>query len=1370
METVRTEQLLGNNKVIVGNKYTDLVLETLGKIYIKTGNQSVVLDNLIASIMGSNGQEIIFVNSTSEMETMEYPGDGKFVYNKLTNTLYISLDSRYIQLIQVSPDGSPQYVNKKGDTMTGQLEIITVSPPLIVSSSQLVKNFNAEYLNSYSSSDFARKNFDEYINGNWTFRGKNVSENNWIFKENTRFYKDIVSTGSLSSLDFSSGFGGYGWRLDGDTNTLTVDNLVVRKVMQVYEMVINQISATNGSLWVSNATTCEEVFQPLIVTKEEIDSVSVGNLGYIFEPHKYYLITSANVLSLSVNRDTNNLGSSSEEDIGIVTERKSLSSPSYINNTSKTFVNYKYLIYINDLEGLRSDSSLTSTSLLYNENYLKNSKYVSLYYIYKQNYVTEWDSNNNPVTTYSISTFNKDEGFFSIPRNSSQVIKIKPFYKYFGLDASLMQAAVNSDEVEKYVPKMFVFNTDIEQNPTLKPGDIVRCQKFQDNEIKYYDGVITAQIETRTYIIQLADSIFDTYTEISYNEDGSLKSREEKNNSIMYNKTAKSFDANTGEEYETYGYLTDREKELRKLASVSPKDDLVQMGNIANPQRQHSIYITSTDDQSPYIEVLSGLNRPDYSVIYDEPVYKKIKVFIKQKGDIFVEGEADNYYYQRENPEAVNFNQKPSFISNNKKFPLIYITLEKNYTPEEDPFDLNPEYDYINIYINDGEQNTIPSDTSRGYFITNYPTEYSIRDNGINPTKITKVRLGNLNGIYNDIFGDKQPYGFGLYSENVFLTGEFYLNNGQSVVEFSKDQINLAIKNVNIGGANLIPNSKIKESFNSYGDDLYKREVTLEQGQEYTFSMNGRCNQQALDNSYYLVAALYYSQDSQSDIPYNDQVLLEIRQTKTTTVYKTFKAQHSGLYYIRAYMFPKGGNRNGEVTINWYKLEKGNKPTDWTPHEDDIGNALLDTGINIKDKFITLTANTTKIQTNEGDPIAMFTIDEYGNPYLAAELIKADSIIVDQAYNERFTEEFQSKGLFYSSPIYTYDSDYLDSLSLYSSIGYFENDGSSLNILEWDGFYRVETTVINNPTEFATQKIELPEKISNCTFTAVMSTSQTLENLGGYVYIVNTKQKIPLIITSSSQNSKRINMSIPDNARTISIIFKFKASTTADIVGTINYTNLKVPDGYNWALFKDGTGQLARNNINWDTEGNVNITGILNSIGGNFKNCTAENFIAQGTFQTNNDGDRIIISSSSNSIVFKSGNFNAAEMFFYDYGGFKNARINLNANGGETLNLSPDEFYLYVFRPEVPVGTSSTIEIEIDNTGIDIKNLTSNNKLSLSENSIRFEEGSNSFTGITNTYKIVQSVELDFNQNIKRVYYCKVYIKNGLIYKVDEWI
>jgi hypothetical protein len=49
------------------------------------------------------------------------------------------------------------------------------------------------------------------------------------------------------------------------------------------------------------------------------------------------------------------------------------------------------------------------------------------------------------------------------------------------------------------------------------------------------------------------------------------------------------------------------------------------------------------------------------------------------------------------------------------------------------------------------------------------------------------------------MFGNKQPYGYGLFADNVFLKGEFYLNNGQTVVEFSKEQALIESKKVTLG-------------------------------------------------------------------------------------------------------------------------------------------------------------------------------------------------------------------------------------------------------------------------------------------------------------------------------------------------------------------------------------------------------------------------------------------------------------------------------------------------------------------------------------------------------------------------------------------
>lgn len=786
MDFVRTDNILGNKKVIIGDKYTDLVLETLGKVYIKTGNKSQVLDQLISTlIQNADTPKTIIVNSEQEMNNMDYPGNGAFVYNKLNNSLYMALDNRYVLILQVQTGTQSGYVKKSGDTMSGPLEIATIEAPLIVHSSKLVNNLNAEYLNNYSSNDFAKKKKDEIIYGNWSFDGQCTSNNNWIFKENTRFYKDIIISGNLSSPQFASGFGGYGWKLDANTNTLTIDNIVVRKAMQVYEMVINQISATNGSLWVSNSIKVEKVYRPYLITKEELDAVNTGTkeqinakLNKILWNNSYFLITDQN---LSINQDTNNLGVSDEQNIGTVTESKGLSSSNTINTTPKEFINFKYIIWIGDLNKVLEDENFPGVSAFYDENYLFNvntNSNIKAYYLSKEVQVTEWNEDNTPKVSHYLSTFNKGTEIFVKPRDSEEIIGLKPYYKYFALPKDSINLAlsqhVNNGIKQVPVPTIYIIDADSSMDPTLKSGDIVRCQKFEENNIKYYDAIVTSHFKSKSYILQKVASVFDTYTEVSYNDTGEVQSITETDNSILYNKTNQSYNPETGE-YEN-NYPT-----AEKIADVAADDDIVQIGNIYNTQRQNAIYITSTDDQSPYIDIMSGLNRPDYSVLYDQPAYKKIKVFIKQKGDIFVQGEAYDYYYQKENPIAINFNQKPSYISGNtKEFPLVYV-------------EVNSDLEVTNIYINDGEVNNIPSDTSEGYFITNYQTQYSIKDSGIRRNKITKVRLGNLDGIYNEIFGNKQPYGYGLYGENVFLTGEFYLNNGKSVVDFSKEQIILEI-------------------------------------------------------------------------------------------------------------------------------------------------------------------------------------------------------------------------------------------------------------------------------------------------------------------------------------------------------------------------------------------------------------------------------------------------------------------------------------------------------------------------------------------------------------------------------------------------
>ena len=69
--------------------------------------------------------------------------------------------------------------------------------------------------------------------------------------------------GDVSSTNFASGFAGYGWAVkDEITNGgfhATFDTLTIRKKMRVYELEVQKTSCTNGSLWVSDSCSGDEV-------------------------------------------------------------------------------------------------------------------------------------------------------------------------------------------------------------------------------------------------------------------------------------------------------------------------------------------------------------------------------------------------------------------------------------------------------------------------------------------------------------------------------------------------------------------------------------------------------------------------------------------------------------------------------------------------------------------------------------------------------------------------------------------------------------------------------------------------------------------------------------------------------------------------------------------------------------------------------------------------------------------------------------------------------------------------------------------------------------------------------------------------------
>ena len=950
MENVRVDSLLGNKKVIVGNPYSDIVLETLGKVYVKTGNNLKVLSDVLKLLDQANEKDsisgTIIVDSQSAMEEMEYPGDGRFIFNTLTKTLYISYDERYVALITAEDgEGSDKYVKKSGDVITGKLEFTTNEVPLIVASSKLVKNFNAEYVGGYAADKLAKRLENEYIYGNWTFKSSGTSEDTWLFKRNVRFNQDLIIDGSLSTAQFQSGYGGYGWRLDSTTNTLTIDYLVVRKAMRVYEMVINKITATNGSIWVTNASKADNVYYPIVCSINDLDGTA--DSGKLWASDAYYLFT---------------------------------------ETWSST--GYKFFIYITDYSALINNPEFTGKEMLLDEALLTRE-------------VTESDTSdfielrNNVKLFYVYSSdFAKDVEFEYIENISDYeetgVTKTINIYDtYYGKNP-------NGDLLNN---NFYIVVTDDEEYPLLKPNDLVRCQKWSNGNIKYYDAIVTNQLGSYSYVMQKAISVFDKYTEINYNEDGTVASMTEEYNDKLYSMT---------EDSETTTNVEDR------LDEIAIGDDIIQMGNLVDVNRQNAIYLTSTDDYSPYIDIISELTRPDYSVVYRIPKYITDK-----------DGNEVNY-------EMV------------KKL--------------------------------DSEGNPVIGSDGEPVMVKKYIYKY---------TKTCKVRLGNLGGIRDSTFPEnKQPRGYGLYADNVFLTGEFYLNNGQSVVDFSQDGVFLKYKEA---GLSIADDPKT-------GDPI----ISLEANKVWIGDSKGQ------------IGTLFKVEDGKAYI--NTDFI---------------KAQKIEVQEIWNYSFDETTSQQVELP-----LFEGT----YTPvmYESSIGTMTPDPPYGMADS----SAWTGTISKHDGSGV-----------------FKDSSLYPGSAC---FMESVNGEQVHIMTPILSLKNGTLDGKLSYCNIGV--NMGDFIG----EGMGEIKVTAHSVDTG---ESWDVPFKMaSRGTLVYELSAVETTAATNNLIFAVS-------LIPASKEDVRRIIVNI-------SVSYYYHEGAL------------------NWALWKNGSGSLAREKINWNKDGELTINGDFRSSNG----------------------------------------------------------------------------------------------------------------------------------------------------------------------------
>lgn len=236
----------------------------------------------------------------------------------------------------------------------------------------------------------------------------------------------------------------------------------------------------------------------------------------------------------------------------------------------------------------------------------------------------------------------------------------------------------------------------------------------------------------------------------------------------------------------------------------------------------------------------------------------------------------------------------------------------------------------------------------------------------------TKVRLGKLDGIVDGSLGALS--GYGLYAQNAFLKGKFIVQSGSNVYTKSDVDATLtnvisdvrntteadianAIKNISIGGRNLIPKTKdfgftkdyyninfsvdtatpsplgqldstLFLAFNGNLSNYFRIEnVIKEPNTEYTFSCwIGRPGH----------TAAHYR------IGYGDSIYKEV----SVSEWQKFEITFTSYADISIYDFIQFTSildiANG-LWIYQPKLEKGNKATDWLPAPEDVEQQVIDT-------------------------------------------------------------------------------------------------------------------------------------------------------------------------------------------------------------------------------------------------------------------------------------------------------------------------------------------------------------------------------------------------------------------------------------------
>lgn len=179
-----------------------------------------------------------------------------------------------------------------------------------------------------------------------------------------------------------------------------------------------------------------------------------------------------------------------------------------------------------------------------------------------------------------------------------------------------------------------------------------------------------------------------------------------------------------------------------------------------------------------------------------------------------------------------------------------------------------------------------------------------------------------------------------------------------------------SVDNLQIGGRNLIKKSNIEHASSEYKIVTYKPTSYLVAGETYTMSL---CVTPA-ENVTKLIPYVSGAYTPLVTLVPNGTAKQIISGTFIASYYDGRTPEDNAAYgNIDIFRLPNNGTVTGETTIHWIKVEKGNKPTDWTPAPEDVDNKIDSTADDLE---LSIASQTASI-TNDVHGIVLNALEDY---------------------------------------------------------------------------------------------------------------------------------------------------------------------------------------------------------------------------------------------------------------------------------------------------------------------------------------------------------------------------------------------------------